>query len=187
MDVYRRHEEETLTAAQQAAQEAAAGVGSDSEDEGFEDGEGEFEDDLMDKISSSPSIEDGTYYIAQTALASWPRRVSSLPYSPRNRRRQLLRDQLASAAFTARTVATLPGAHPVMSWVGGTRSCSDPSPQRSHLLPSLCEYPDNIDMDSCKDDSIDESIEPSLDSPCNELVHDTNLGYNPATGAVCED
>lgn len=187
MDAYRRHEEETLTAAQQAAQEAAAAVGSDSEDEGLEDGEGEFEDDLMDKISSSPSIEDGTYYIAQAALASWPRRVSSLPYSPRNRRRQFPHDQLASAASTSRRGVTLIGAHPVMSWVGGARSCSDPSPQRSHLLPSLCEYPGKIDMDSCSNDSIDESTELWSGPTSNESTCDTKLGCNPTTAAACED
>lgn len=46
--------------------------GVSSSDEGEDDGD--LDDDMMDRISSSPSIEDGAF-----AFNSWPRRVSSLP------------------------------------------------------------------------------------------------------------
>lgn len=45
-----------------------------SEDGDLEDGDADVDDDLMDKISSSPSIDDGGYSIPLV----WPRRLDSL-------------------------------------------------------------------------------------------------------------
>lgn len=144
MDAYRRHEEEALTASQQAARQAAAAHGSDSEDEHIEDGDIDIEDDMMDKISSSPSIEDGTYHSTTAATgisnapaaAFWPRRVSSLPYSPRGHHPQFRRQRFASAISQHPLFSTLNTARSVTS-VTVARSCSDPTSQPSHLLQSL--------------------------------------------------
>ncbi|RYP84199.1 hypothetical protein DL770_005241 [Monosporascus sp. CRB-9-2] len=64
---------------QQDALAAAAqngGTLSDDADVGAE-GDEDLDDDMMDKISSSPSIEDGGY----TLPSPWPRRVDSLRHS----------------------------------------------------------------------------------------------------------
>ncbi|RYP79105.1 hypothetical protein DL771_000083 [Monosporascus sp. 5C6A] len=64
---------------QQDALVAAAqngGAVSDDADMGAE-GDEDLDDDMMDKISSSPSIEDGGY----TLPSPWPRRVDSLHHS----------------------------------------------------------------------------------------------------------
>lgn len=54
--------------------------GVSSSDEGELDGDDDLDDDMMDKISSSPSIEDGGC-CPVIAPVAWPRRVSSLPSS----------------------------------------------------------------------------------------------------------
>lgn len=65
---------------QQQQQEDALAVaqngGVSSSDEGDMDGD-DLDDDLMDRISSSPSIEDGAYYCCYPT--GWPPRKSSLP------------------------------------------------------------------------------------------------------------
>lgn len=53
------------------------GVSSADEEEVDGENEGDLDDDLMDKISSSPSIEDGALIPHPMPLA-WPRRESSL-------------------------------------------------------------------------------------------------------------
>ncbi|KAJ6786432.1 hypothetical protein PWT90_10538 [Aphanocladium album] len=89
MDAYRQHEQDAI---------AAAHNGASSSDEEDLDGEiDDLDDDLMDKISSSPSIEDGVYSspIPPTDKArhahAWPRRVSSLPITSRFRRQAAAR------------------------------------------------------------------------------------------------
>lgn len=86
-----RKETEDLVTGVQArmAQEDALAVaqngGVSSSDEGEGDGD-ELDDDLMDRISSSPSIEDGAYRLQRGAehpvvmesARVWPRRVDSL-------------------------------------------------------------------------------------------------------------
>ncbi|RBQ72814.1 hypothetical protein FVER14953_10304 [Fusarium verticillioides] len=63
---------------QEDALAIAQNGGVSSSDEGELDGDDDLDDDMMDKISSSPSIEDGGCYPVATP-AAWPRRVSSLP------------------------------------------------------------------------------------------------------------
>ena len=60
--------------------------GSDIDDGDLSgDGDDSMDDDMMDKISSSPSIEDGGF--APSSIFLWPRRTDSLypPPSPFNR------------------------------------------------------------------------------------------------------
>lgn len=70
--------------AQEDALAVAQNGGVSSSDEGEGDGD-ELDDDLMDRISSSPSIEDGAYSLGHSAHVCfgehrrWPRRVDSLP------------------------------------------------------------------------------------------------------------
>ncbi|RYP50445.1 hypothetical protein DL768_004037 [Monosporascus sp. mg162] len=59
-----------------AAAAQNGGAVSDDADVGAE-GDEDLDDDMMDKISSSPSIEDGGY----TLPSPWPRRVDSLRHS----------------------------------------------------------------------------------------------------------
>lgn len=69
---------------QEDALAIAQNGGISSSDEGDLDGDADdLDDDMMDKISSSPSIEDGgcSPVIAPRA---WPRRISSLPGSLRS-------------------------------------------------------------------------------------------------------
>ncbi|CAJ0550681.1 Ff.00g106110.m01.CDS01 [Fusarium sp. VM40] len=68
---------------QEDALAASQNGGISSSDEGELDGDDDLDDDMMDKISSSPSIEDGGCYPV-TAPMAWPRRVSSLPTSQRS-------------------------------------------------------------------------------------------------------
>lgn len=80
---------------QQQSQEDSLAVaqngGLSSSDEGDMDGDGDdLDDDMMDRISSSPSIEDGAFYYprasnARPAPLCWPQRVSSLPLHLRSR------------------------------------------------------------------------------------------------------
>lgn len=66
------------------------GTQSEGAEGGGEAGESEAEsdDDMMDRISSSPSIDDGGYLLSARAQfqrrAMWPERTSSLSPSPRN-------------------------------------------------------------------------------------------------------
>ncbi|KAF5024902.1 hypothetical protein F66182_3024 [Fusarium sp. NRRL 66182] len=83
--------------------------GVSSSDEGELDGDDDLDDDMMDKISSSPSIEDGGCRPV-TAPAAWPRRVSSLPSSIRS-------------------------SSPSISGSSGTRVCS-PYPEPLNYTPS---------------------------------------------------
>lgn len=70
--------------AQEDALAVAQNGGVSSSDEGEGDGD-DLDDDLMDRISSSPSIEDGAYRIPERQHVStgerrqWPKRVDSLP------------------------------------------------------------------------------------------------------------
>lgn len=107
MDSYRQHEQDAIAAAHNDAS---------SSDEEDLDGEAidDLDDDLMDKISSSPSIEDGVYNSSpnstKTASASahaWPRRVSSLPTTPRFRR------QAAARFFNSQLQATPVSQQPI--------------------------------------------------------------------------
>ncbi|KAH6893395.1 hypothetical protein B0T10DRAFT_527806 [Thelonectria olida] len=69
---------------QEDALAIAQNGGISSSDEGDLDGDADdLDDDMMDKISSSPSIEDGGCCPVITPVA-WPRRVSSLPHALRN-------------------------------------------------------------------------------------------------------
>lgn len=91
MDSLRHHHDQDDIVA------AHNGVDSSDEDIG-DDHDLDLDDDMMDKISSSPSIEDGVYTPAATAATSvhsfslpWPRRVSSLQNSPGSRRQAATR------------------------------------------------------------------------------------------------
>lgn len=69
---------------QEDALAIAQNGGISSSDEGDLDGDADdLDDDMMDKISSSPSIEDGGCSPI-TAPRAWPRRISSLPGSLRS-------------------------------------------------------------------------------------------------------
>ncbi|PTB65165.1 hypothetical protein BBK36DRAFT_1160374 [Trichoderma citrinoviride] len=74
MDVYQQHQHQQDSL-------AAAHNGNAADDDDIED-DGDLDDDMMDRISSSPSIEDGACSSAVTPVA-WPRRVSSLSSIPR--------------------------------------------------------------------------------------------------------
>lgn len=54
-------------------------TGSTTEDAEMADAEGDEDDDMMDKISSSPSIDDGGYSLSQL----WPQRCDSLERLPK--------------------------------------------------------------------------------------------------------
>ncbi|KAF5962722.1 ATP dependent RNA helicase [Fusarium bulbicola] len=95
---------------QEDALAIAQNGGVSSSDEGELDGDDDLDDDMMDKISSSPSIEDGGCYPV-AAPAAWPRRVSSLP-PPRS-------------------------STPSISGSSGTRVCS-PYPEPPNCVPSPC-------------------------------------------------
>ncbi|KAM0348674.1 hypothetical protein ACHAPU_004109 [Fusarium lateritium] len=97
------------TMIQDDALAAAQNGGASSSDEGELDGDDDLDDDMMDKISSSPSIEDGGCY-SVTAPMAWPRRVSSLPSSQRS-------------------------SSPSISGSSGTRVCS-PYPEPHKCIPS---------------------------------------------------
>ena len=72
---------------------AQNGGGVSSSDEGDMDGDDDLDDDMMDRISSSPSIEDGEQSLVSLTAPDpvrasprrWPRRVSSLPESLREK------------------------------------------------------------------------------------------------------
>ncbi|KAL7935706.1 hypothetical protein V8C35DRAFT_321285 [Trichoderma chlorosporum] len=74
MDVYQQHQhqQDSLAVAQN---------GGMADDDDIEE-DGDLDDDMMDRISSSPSIEDGACSSVVTPVA-WPRRVSSLSSIPR--------------------------------------------------------------------------------------------------------
>ncbi|EHK46579.1 hypothetical protein TRIATDRAFT_291727 [Trichoderma atroviride IMI 206040] len=76
MDVYQQHQH-------QQDPLAVAQNGGMADDDDIED-DGDLDDDMMDRISSSPSIEDGacSHSVTVTPVA-WPRRVSSLTSIPR--------------------------------------------------------------------------------------------------------
>lgn len=76
MDVYQQHQH-------QQDPLAVAQNGGMADDDDVED-DGDLDDDMMDRISSSPSIEDGacSHSVTVTPVA-WPRRVSSLTSIPR--------------------------------------------------------------------------------------------------------
>lgn len=76
-----QREREDSTARQKGAQKGAQN-GEDT-DMGDQEGDGDSgDDDMMDKISSSPSISDGQYF----SLSPWPRRGSSLQSPTPSRR-----------------------------------------------------------------------------------------------------
>ncbi|KAF9779958.1 hypothetical protein IL306_000864 [Fusarium sp. DS 682] len=95
---------------QEDALAIAQNGGVSSSDEGELDGDDDLDDDMMDKISSSPSIEDGGCYPVVAPVA-WPRRVSSLP--------------------------TQRSSSPSIFGSSGTRVCS-PYPEPLKCLPSPC-------------------------------------------------
>ncbi|OAA57239.1 RING finger domain-containing protein [Cordyceps fumosorosea ARSEF 2679] len=89
MDSYRQHDDDAIAAAHN-------GTSSSDEEDIHGDSIDDLDDDLMDKISSSPSIEDGVYNSSPTPSSSarphdWPRRVSSLPTTSRFRRQAAAR------------------------------------------------------------------------------------------------
>ncbi|KAM0431038.1 hypothetical protein ACHAPT_005675 [Fusarium lateritium] len=95
---------------QEDALAIAQNGGISSSDEGDLDGDADdLDDDMMDKISSSPSIEDGGCSPVIAPVA-WPRRVSSLPGSLRS-------------------------SSPSTSGSSGTRVCS-PYPEPLNYTPS---------------------------------------------------
>ncbi|KAK6448838.1 hypothetical protein FP744_10005088 [Trichoderma asperellum] len=76
MDVYQQHQH-------QQDPLAVAQNGGMADDDDIED-DGDLDDDMMDRISSSPSIEDGACSNSVTVTpVAWPRRVSSLTSIPR--------------------------------------------------------------------------------------------------------
>lgn len=75
-NMYHQQQQDDLAIAQNG------GVSSPDEDDMDGESGSDMDDDLMDKISSSPSIEDGALYPALTTVA-WPRRDSSLTLLPR--------------------------------------------------------------------------------------------------------
>ncbi|KAK2612185.1 protein phosphatase regulator [Conoideocrella luteorostrata] len=71
IDMYHHEQQDALAVAQNG------GVSSTDEDELDGESDGDLDDDMMDKISSSPSIEDGAFHPTMTT-AAWPPRESSL-------------------------------------------------------------------------------------------------------------
>ncbi|KAI5457719.1 hypothetical protein BGZ63DRAFT_416826 [Mariannaea sp. PMI_226] len=84
-------DDEHAKMSQEDALAIAQNGGISSSDEGDLDGDADdLDDDMMDKISSSPSIEDGGCFPVITRVA-WPPRVSSLPPTLRTASQLLLR------------------------------------------------------------------------------------------------
>lgn len=126
MDAYRQHEQETL-----AAHDAG---GSSSDEEPLDGDDAELDDDLMDKISSSPSIEDGACYPRLEATpdpVAWPRRGSSLPYSSSSSSSPTGRP--AAQLYPSRCATASPPRRHV-GLVSASRSIHTP-PQYRQLLP----------------------------------------------------
>ncbi|KAF6825927.1 Tip elongation aberrant protein Tea4 [Colletotrichum musicola] len=73
-DAGKKQQQDALAVAQNG------GISGNSDDGDMDDTDESLDDDMMDKISSSPSIEDGGCSPI-TIPQSWPRRVDSLPAS----------------------------------------------------------------------------------------------------------
>ena len=77
--VQRRMQQQQQEQQQEDQLAIAQNGGASSSDEGEDDGD--LDDDMMDRISSSPSIDDGAYPAPLALLPrAWPRRVSSLQH-----------------------------------------------------------------------------------------------------------
>lgn len=121
-------QEDTLAVAQNG--------GVSSSDEGEGDGD-DLDDDLMDRISSSPSIEDGAYNLDPSPAERvvygehrrWPRRVDSLP------------------EYLRASAAVLEGSP---SSVGSSAYTQSPKhfPLGSHRLSSDDDYDDDRTIDT---------------------------------------
>ncbi|KIY03720.1 uncharacterized protein Z520_00411 [Fonsecaea multimorphosa CBS 102226] len=114
-------------------QDLHEGDGGDSQDE-------DMDDDLMDKISSSPSIEDGKY-----SLPPWPPRVDSVDFeaSPASLSTPTRGDSLSSSPFSS-TPEHFP-LHP-------SQSC--------HVASHHGEYVQSLGQATSSRDLVDERVEP---------------------------
>jgi hypothetical protein len=121
-DQEREHQEDALAIAQNG--------GVSSSDEGDMDDSEDMDDDMMDRISSSPSIEDGRCQ-RSFPVACWPRRVSSLPTFLADR--SLPRRTLCSAEGLAPRPLPTPmaGHHHLLR---DERPGNDPSTERGEHL-----------------------------------------------------
>ncbi|KKY19391.1 putative sh3 domain [Phaeomoniella chlamydospora] len=95
------------------------GIHEDDDGEfGDQEGDDGLEDDMMDKISSSPSIDDGKY----TLLPIWPTRTASLSQilmSPVSRLSNFSRN---TGAYPLPPFTSIPGSLPFPSWLEASKS-----------------------------------------------------------------
>jgi hypothetical protein len=137
---------------QEDALAVAQNGGISSSDEGELDGDDDLDDDMMDKISSSPSIEDGGCYPVAAPVA-WPRRVLSLPSSIRSS------SPLVSGSSGARVCSPYPEPlkylHSPNAMALPSRALPAlPTPVQNHRLQG--EYTDRDENDNDSDAESDE-------------------------------
>ncbi|KAF7545667.1 hypothetical protein G7046_g9507 [Stylonectria norvegica] len=141
---------------QEDALAIAQNGGVSSSDEGDLDGDADdMDDDMMDKISSSPSIEDGGCRPVN-APPAWPRRVSSLPSSLRSsspkvadfRSVRSLSPYLDVSETFAKSFSDHNTRAPFQ--LASQVTAKQDHPRHHHLLRS--EYDDHFDTDDTDDD-----------------------------------
>lgn len=116
------HAEDNLAVAQNGG---SSGREDDSDTGG--DTDESMDDDMMDKISSSPSIEDGG--CALLSPRDWPRRVDSLP-SIRDRGSPL--STPSPSTTPSPTLAEPPSSSPYMETPDSLPYQSEHNPDRQH-------------------------------------------------------
>lgn len=148
-------QEDALAVAQNGG--VSGSVSDDDDGMDADDGDTDLDDDMMDKISSSPSIEDGGYNLPPV----WPRRVDSLhgpllcchsPSSP-----------VVSEARSSSPYLDIPDhpplQHPDQQWANNASSIL-PLDCRHHHLSG--EYTGPIELD-CDDDDDDDDDDDNND------------------------
>lgn len=150
--------------AQEDALAIAQNGGVSSSDEGDLDGDADdLDDDMMDKISSSPSIEDGGCRPLPAPMV-WPRRVSSLPTSLRSSTPSLL--ELSSRPPTPYSDA--------LEYFPSQSTSSQPQiPSLATLTPARNHHHLHREYATCDDDTEDEFDESSNDA---DRDTDTQIG-----------
>lgn len=138
MDAYRQHEQDALAVAQNG------GASSVDEDD-LDDTDGEMDDDMMDRISSSPSIEDGGFSSVIITPPTWPQRISSLPSIPRGHSPSVMHPSPDTHDVPMEAAACSKYHHP------------RPLPHPPRRMRSI-EY----DADDDRDDDDDDDYQPNL-------------------------
>ncbi|KAI0393972.1 hypothetical protein F5Y17DRAFT_466559 [Xylariaceae sp. FL0594] len=151
------------------------GVSGHPDDEADHDQSEEgSDDDMMDKISSSPSIEDGAYPLPPV----WPARIDSL-------RNSLLSHDSSPVLSEARSSSPyldLPEHPPLQLPHQRSSKASVDVPDLDHLLPGECTEVDDSD-DKESDDMYDE---PEFPFDLEQDPQSPDLTVRSADGAECD-